>query len=243
MTSRWLMGGLLAIGVLGGIAREAAAGVGGAATVTVLHGINGVDFGHAEALPIDVNVNGANVLAGVTFRTFSQPLNLPAGTNTVEIRGADAMNPGTGSLFASGMISVSAGLDYTLLVHLDLAADARVTLFFNDLSALAGRNVFRETLRHGAIAPTINSIWRLVRGSGPPLGVLDVSNGEEGGPADFGWLPANYNQTIEDAMTDEVLVGPLPFRTQRQTYFYQYLVGSQANGTLELLQETRRVGR
>jgi hypothetical protein len=218
---------------------------GGSATVTVVHGINGTDLGLDEALPIDVNANGANVLAGVTFRSFSGPLILPAGTNEIAISLANPGTPGANAPFKTLSVDLSDGLDYSLLAHLDLNGDETATLFFNDLSALAGRNAFRQSVRHGAVAPTIDVIWYPERSGSAPLGVIDVSNSEEGGPADFGVSPlySKYNREVQDAATSEVLLGPTPVRPVRRTYYYLYLVGSAANGTLETLEETRRPGR
>lgn len=233
---RWVLAALLC-------GWGATAWAGGAATVTLVHGINGADVGQEEALPIDVWINGELKLTDVTFRTFSEPLTLPSGMSTIEIYAAGALGQGVATPLASVQAEFENGLDYSVLAHLDLLSEPTLTAFFNDLSALAGRNVYRETVRHGAVAPVIDAIWYPRRPNNPPQAVLDVANSEEGGPADFGAPPFCLDLFIKDAGSGDELLGPVPFLARRRVYYYHYLVGSEANGTLEVLQETRKVGR
>jgi len=231
--------GLLSAAVLIAIPALSYAGV-ATATVTYVHGINGTDLSQSESLPLDIEVDNALAFAGVTFRSFSLQ-SLAAGDHLVEISLADPQNPGSNPTLASANISVLGGLDYSVLFG---QVDGQLALleFFNDLAPVAGGNSFRLTVRHGAIAPTIDAYSYPVR---PTIALLvpEVENGTQGGPADFPVRPHVYNLTIQDFETGDVLVTPIQYIGVRRKCFLIYLVGSQTNGTLEVLIETREAQR
>jgi hypothetical protein len=228
-------------GVVFGTTSIGFAGVTQPATITIVHGINGTDVEGTESFAVDVKIDGDVTQAGAQFRSFSEAIEIPAETTTIEVSLADAGEPGSNPPIATAEVELESGLDYSVLLHLNLAGEPELTVFFNDLSQLAGRNTFRQTVRHGAVAPMIDVIWYPVRAGSAPFGVIDVSNSEEGGPADFGvsLRYSHYNREVEDSVTGEVLLGPTPARPVRRTYYYLYLVGSVENGTLETLEEIR----
>jgi hypothetical protein len=72
-----------------------------AATVNVVHGINGRDLGATRALPVDIAVNGACALKGVTF-TQSALVDLPPATYTITVHPADG-NCGTSAVITQSV--------------------------------------------------------------------------------------------------------------------------------------------
>jgi|LauGreDrversion4_2_1035121.scaffolds.fasta_scaffold200561_1 hypothetical protein len=59
-----------------------------AADVNIVHGINGRDLGLAQSLPVDIAVNGACALKGVTFKQ-STKVSLPPAAYTITVHLAD----------------------------------------------------------------------------------------------------------------------------------------------------------
>jgi hypothetical protein len=69
-----------------------------AATITVVHGINGRDLGLPRALPVDIAVNGSCALSNVTFGASTQ-VELPQGTYQVTV------HPSTGDCSSAPVIN------------------------------------------------------------------------------------------------------------------------------------------
>ncbi|MGD0937089.1 MAG: DUF4397 domain-containing protein, partial [Streptosporangiaceae bacterium] len=64
------------------LAAAPAGAAAGNATITVVHGI--------PATPVDVYANGSKLLSDFTFKTVTQPLSVPAGSYTIDVRKAGA---------------------------------------------------------------------------------------------------------------------------------------------------------
>jgi hypothetical protein len=137
------------------------AGAADAASVSVLHGVPG--------LTVDVYVNGDLTLDNFKPGELAGPLELPAGTYTVEITDKD--DKGT-VLIGPADIPVEAGGSYTIAAYLDAKGNPTAGAFANDISPVAAGEA-RVTVRHVAAAPAVN-----IEANGDVL-VSDLRNGKE----------------------------------------------------------------
>ncbi len=101
-----------------------------AATITVVHGINGLDLGLARELPVDIAVNGSCALSRVTFGASTR-VELPQGTYTVTV------HPSTGSCSSAPVINqqvtVPSGVkNVGLVAQLTDAGAPQLKAFVND---------------------------------------------------------------------------------------------------------------
>ncbi len=104
-----------------------------AATITVVHGINGRDLGLPRALPVDIAVNGSCALSNVTFGASTR-VELPQGTYQVTV------HPSTGDCSSAPVInqevSVPAGLkNVGLVAHIADSGSPQLQAFVNDSKA------------------------------------------------------------------------------------------------------------
>ena len=131
------------------------------AQVSVLHGIPG--------LTVDVLVDGDLTLDNFKPGDLAGPLDLPAGTYSIEITDKDDEST---VLLGPADVSVEAGGNYTVVAHLDAKGDPTVTPFANDISSVAAGEA-RVTVRHTAAAPAVD-----IEADGAVLAPR-LTNGEE----------------------------------------------------------------
>lgn len=155
-------------------------------TVTVIHGIPGEDIGANNALPVDIEINGACALTGVVYQDVSPRLEVPAGTYDVQVKLSDGKCGGAVAIDAPGVV-VPAGVNATVIAHLDDAGAPTASVFVNDLSPAADGEA-RVAVRHVAAAPTVDldvfpssdGGWgRIGYPDAPALSIDDVSNPDE----------------------------------------------------------------
>jgi hypothetical protein len=101
-----------------------------AATVTVVHGINGVDLGLSRALPVDIAVDGSCALSNITFGA-STKVELPKGTYQVTV------HPSTGDCSAAPVIAQAVKVpakakNIGLVAQVSNSGSARLKAFVND---------------------------------------------------------------------------------------------------------------
>jgi hypothetical protein len=196
-----------------------------AATIYVVHGINGTDLGASEALPVDVSLNGACALTGFTFRTITPAITLPAGSYDIQVRLADAGNPCTGpvAINAPGVV-VPAGINASVVAHLTAAGAPTASVFVNDVSRVPGQSrlMARHTAQFGLVDILLDGT---VAFAGVPNGVQGTS-----GPI----RPGEHEVAIAVAGTStrafEATLELRPF-----TGYAAYAVGTPGNGTFEVL--------
>jgi Domain of unknown function (DUF4397) len=123
----------------------AASAASGNATVTIVHGIPNT--------PVDVYANGNKIISGFTFKTVTQPLSLPAGSYTVDVRKAGAAAASAPILTATEQ--VPAGANLTLVADLTASGTPALTPFVNDTSPVAAGDG-RLVVRHTAAAPAVD---------------------------------------------------------------------------------------
>lgn len=186
------------------------------AAVSVVHGIPDLD--------VDVWVNGEATLPGFAFQDVAGPLALPAGDYEIEIYPAGTDPEGNEPALAA-TVPVPAGVDATIVAHLDADGAPMLTVFVNDTSAIDAGNG-RVTARHVAAAPTVDILANddaLFAGvSNPNEGVADV-------PAD------TYNVKIVPAGATDPVVFETDLAIPEGTNVIVYAVGSLDGGTFAVV--------
>jgi hypothetical protein len=125
-----------------------------AATVTVVHGINGGDLGLARNLPVDIAVNGSCALKGLIF-TQSTRVQLGAGSYSVTV------HPSNGACSTAPVIKQSVTVPATarsigLVANLSNFGTPQLAAFIND-------NAFTSAITVNNAAANA----RIVAGAGP----------------------------------------------------------------------------
>lgn len=214
-------------------AAPASAGPGDDSSVYIIHGINGTDLGLDEALAVDISVNGACALTGVTFKTVAGPVSLPAGDYDIAISLASAGDPCSNPPVIEASVSVAAGENATIIAHLNAAGAPTASKFTNDLSR-PGFFRSRISLHHAAAAPAVDVIARrffwffFLSG----ITVEDLANGQQASTAvPFGI----YDIDVNVANTTTTVLEAKRFFYPGATYLV-YVVGSAANGTLDTIE-------
>jgi len=201
-----------------------------AATVYVVHGINGADLGAPSALPVDVAVNGACAIKWLTFKGIVGPLALPAGSYDIEVHLAAAGQPacsGATAISAKG-VQLAAGSNVSIVAHL---ADAKTpsptaSVFANDLSPAEdkARVVARHTANFGAVDVYLDGA----------IAFAGVTNGQQGA-ADVS--PGKHTVEITPAGSSAEAYQKR-LRLHASKVYAAYAVGTPANGTFDVIFQT-----
>jgi len=161
------------------------AGRAGAAdsTVTIVHGIPGVD--------VDVYVEGSLTLPGFVFGDLSDPLTLAAGDYDVQVFGAIPSPPADAAsrvdtAVITQTLTVPSGANVSVVADL-VGGIPVLTPFVNDVGAVP-EGSSRVTVRHAADAPAVNV---LVNGQ---VAIPDLAPGAQASAV----LPAGtYEVTVQ----------------------------------------------
>jgi hypothetical protein len=211
----------LAVLVTAGAASPVAAGT-GEGTVTVIHGVPGVD--------VDVYVNDELTLEDFAPETVTDPLTLPAGDYDIDVRaaGADAAEE---PLF-SGAATLPAGANATIIANLTEGGDPTLTVFVNDTAATpAGQG--RLVVRHTAAAPAVDVL------AGGEAVIESLANPDEAALE----LPAGtVSAAVAAAGTTEPVIGPADVPVVAGQATIVYAIGSLEDETLGVLVQTLQVG-
>jgi hypothetical protein len=186
------------------------------AIVTVLHALPG--------FTADVYVNGDLTLSGFEPETATDPLELPAGEYTIEIRDVGAAPDSDPAL--EGTATLSAGQNVSIIAGLTNDGDPALNVFVNDLARVpAGQS--RLIVRNVADAPSFG-----VRLDGD-LVFKKVPNAAEAtkqvaaGVYSFKTTPSSGSR-----------IGPQELVLEEGTAGIVYTVGSAKDGTLDLMFQT-----
>jgi hypothetical protein len=152
-----------AVIVLAAVPVSAANAQSGNASVTVVHGVPG--------LTVDVYVNDELTLEDFEPGTITDPLSLPAGEYTIDVREAGAEASADPAITADA--TLEGGSNVSLVAHLDGESDPVLTPFVNDASAVGGGEA-RVSVRHTAAAPAVD-----VLAGGDPI-IEGLENPERG---------------------------------------------------------------
>jgi hypothetical protein len=207
-----------------------------AATITVIHGINGLDLNAASELPVDIAVNGSCALKGVKF-TQSTAVELGTGTYSITVHPADG-KCGAASVIKESLIIDDKNSFASLSAVASLSASgAPQLLLFNNTQDLG----FPSTLavRHAAFAAPVFVKFDIVGYRKSPA--TRVSNGKIS--AIFSALDSRLAYNISVSATRKSgtitrLRGAI--RTPRQIWRVFYVVGSARNGLAIVKQDVAR---
>jgi len=119
-----------------------------AANVNVVHGIDGRDFSLAQSLPVDIAVNGACALKGVTFKQ-SALVDLPPADYTVTIHVADGSCRQAAVITKKFTIPNDASSSFSAVASLDNQGTPQLAIFNNSRELFLPSTV---TVRHLAKA-------------------------------------------------------------------------------------------
>jgi chitodextrinase len=184
---------------------------------TVVHGVPG--------LTVDVYLNGNLTLPGFAPDSVLGPIMLPATDYEVAIYPAGA-NPLATEPAISGMTTLPAGANASIVAHLDADGKPTLSVFVNDVSEIATGEA-RLVVRHTAAAPAVDIV-----ANGSIKLFEDVTNPMEG-QADV--AAGTYGVTINAAGTDTVAfdAGDVTLPEGQSTIVYA--IGDLAGGSFGLL--------
>jgi hypothetical protein len=211
----------LAVLIAAGVATPASAGT-GEGTVTVIHGVPGVD--------VDVYVNDELTLEDFAPETVTDPLTLPAGDYAIDVRAAGA-DAGEEPLF-SGSASLPAGANATIIANLTEGGDPTLTVFVNDTAPTAAGEG-RLVVRHTAAAPAVD-----VLAGGEPV-IEGLANPDE---ATLDLPAGTAAASVAAAGTTDPVIGPADVPVVAGQVTIVYAIGSLSDDTLGVLVQTIEVG-
>ncbi len=212
-----------AVAVIATIGFGSAAGAqDGTGTVTVIHGVPGVD--------VDVYVNGDLTLEDFKPDTVTDPLELPAGDYTVDIRPAGA-DPASDPII-TGSTTLPAGANATLIAHLEADGTPTLGVFVNDTAKTAAGEG-RLVVRHTAAAPAVDVL------AGGEAVITNLSNPDE---ATLDLPAATVSASVAATGTTDPVIGPADVPVVAGQVTIVYAIGSLEDDTLGVLVQTISVG-
>jgi uncharacterized protein DUF4397 len=186
------------------------------ATVTIVHGL--------PNFTADIYVNGDILLDGFNPTEITEGLELPPGSYDVAIREVGAAPDSKPVL--SDTLALKAGMNVSVVAHVSGAGDPTLSVFSNDLAKVpAGRS--RLVVRSVAQAPAVDFDV-----DGSPV-VTGVASGDEGQAV---IQPGSHSISV--AADGSTLVKSTDLSVDEGTSTVVYLIGSQDEGTLDLMQQS-----
>ena len=179
----------------------------GDATVTVVHGI--------PDTPVDVYVNGADVLPDFTFGTVSPALSLAPGTYAVAVKAH-----GTSTTLLSATETLTGGENATIVANLDAGGSPTLNVFANPTSSAPAGDAWL-LVRHTAQAPGVDVY------AGTTKVITDLTNPNSAGPlaVPAGTVPVSVAVNPSTSSTPPVL-GPLNLSLTAGHVYIAYAIGS-----------------
>ena len=202
-----LAAGLAAIAVPSSGGAAAASTTAADATVTVVHGIPNT--------PVDVYVNGTDVLPNFTFGTVSPALSLPPGTYAVAVKAA-----GTSTTLLSASETLTADENATIVANLDASGSPTLTAFANPTTPAPAGDAW-VLVRHTAEAPAVDVY------AGSTKVVTDLTNPNSAGPlaVPAGTVPVSVDVNPSTSTTKPV-IGPVNLALAAGHVYIAYAIGS-----------------
>ena len=188
----------------------------GTATVSVLHAVPG--------LTVDVYANGDPLVPGFEPGTLTDAQQLPAGSYDLAVYPAGADAGSTEPAISADDVEVPAGVDVTVVAHLDAQGQPTLTPFVNDVSEVPAGQA-RLTVRHTAAAPAVD-----VRANGQ-VAFSALENPREASAV----LPAGtISADVVPAGAGDPVIGPADLDLAAGTHSIVYAWGSLEDGNLAL---------
>lgn len=197
----------------GGLAKARAS-----SAVTIVHGL--------PRFTADVYVNGELLLSGFKAESTTDPLTLEEGEYDIAIRNVGSAPDSEPAL--QDVITLGAGLNVSIVAHLDETGTPALTVFDNDLSQIPPGES-RLVMRHQAAAPAVD-----VMSDGETL-LTDVASGAE---AETNLAVATHEVAVAEAGGGEEFVEPTALEFEEGAAQVLYLIGSAEEDTLDLMVQT-----
>jgi hypothetical protein len=208
----------IALPALWAVATPAWAQSSASATVTVLHAL--------PEFTADVYVNGELTLNGFEPETATDPLSLPPGDYSIDIRDVGAPADSTPAL--SGTVTIEAGQDLSIIAGLDAEGQPVLNVFQNDLSPVSVGKA-RLIVRHVADAPGLDVLL-----DEAPV-VRDIENGQSRATQ---LAEGSHALTVAMAGGSTALAGPMDVQFPEGTDKIVYAIGSAQGDTFDLMVQT-----
>jgi hypothetical protein len=187
-------------------------------SVTIVHGL--------PRFTADVYVNGELLLSGFKAESTTDPLTLEEGEYDIAIRDVGSEPDSEPAL--QDVVTLDAGLNVSIVAHLDDSGSPALTVFDNDISQIpAGQS--RLVARHQAAAPAVD-----VLSDGETV-IADVASG---GEAEADLAVATHEVGVSLADGGEEVVAPTALEFEEGTAQVVYLIGSSEDDTLALMVQT-----
>lgn len=193
------------------------------ASVVVIHGI--------PDTPVDVYVDDALTLEDFAPGTVTDPIALPGGTYTLDLRAPDA-DPASDPLLTADA-TVEAGASYTVVAHLTTEGAPTITPFVNDTTPTkAGEGGI--VVRHTAAAPAVDVY------AGDAKVISSLENPDSAGPL---YVPAGtVSASVTAAGATDPVIGPADVPVAEGNVTIVYATGSLQDDTLGVAVQTIEVG-
>lgn len=187
-------------------------------SVTIVHGL--------PRFTADVYVNGELLLSGFKAESTTDPLTLEEGEYDIAIRNVGSEPDSEPAL--QDVVTLGAGLNVSIVAHLDEAGSPALTVFDNDMSQIpAGTS--RLVVRHQAAAPAVDVLSD---------GETVISDVASGGEAEADVAVATYEVAVALAGGGEEVVAPTSLEFAEGSAQVVYLIGSTEDDTLDVMVQT-----
>jgi hypothetical protein len=206
---------LATVAVLAAIPASGANAQSGDASVTVVHGVPG--------LTVDVYVNDELTLEDFKTGTITDPLSLPAGDYTIDVREAGAEASADPAITADA--TLESGSNVSIVAHLNGNGDPALTPFVNDASSVGGGEA-RVSVRHTAAAPAVD----VLAGGDPIVEGLENPNEET-----ITTAAATVPVAVAPAGETDPVLGPTDLELAPGASYAVYAIGSLEDDNLDLL--------
>lgn len=184
-------------------------------SVTIVHGL--------PRFTADVYVNGDLLLSGFKAESTTDPLTLEEGEYDIAIRNVGSEPDSEPAL--QDVVTLGAGLNVSIVAHLDEAGSPALTVFDNDLSQIrAGES--RLVVRHQAAAPAVDVLSD---------GERVISDVASGGEAEADLAVATHEVAVALAGGGDEVVAPTSLEFGEGSAQVVYLIGSSEDDSLALM--------
>lgn len=200
----------------------------------IVHGINGLDVGAAQAYQVDVAIDGSCDVADAIFDDVTAVAAQAAGTHKIEVFTDDVVDC-TGALLFEGEISLAAGGSSVAILHLDQTGTPTISQANFPLDFEAGR--VRIAAFHGAWAAPFTFKAIFVDKTTRRLVYNNLANGEASYSGKvkvgLGTNPTSGNWKLKASQSGASVSTIVPL-FENVAYLF-ILVGNVENGTLDAI--------
>lgn len=198
--------------------------------VYVVHGIPLDDAPATELVDVEV-VELAACVPNIAFGAIQDPVDLPPGTYTVNVRVADGACGGPIALpTVINVKNAALVASQAVVVHLTASGSPTITVFDNLITKVAPSTKSRVFLHHTARAPLVDVLVRNSDTNTSRL-VRNVANGDQGNlRLDAG----SYSVRVRPAGKNTSVLS-VPLDASGDTAYLLYVVGSLRKETLTAL--------